>query len=292
GAVSVIVQIMLWPIFANTFGRGSVVGVLANLVLVPSSGLFMAAGFIAWLSGAWLPSGPVLGCLARLFVATCRAFASLPGAAVDLSPMSPPALAVYYLLAASLLLVPRWKACLLASCAGALVWAGTASARRLARPELNVLFLRLPPAYPALVSFADGRSWLVDPGTRSAALLKALRSRGVAELDRLVLTRDWPPRARQGLRRGLLWRREDRVAAPWSLCAKEVCLEFGGPEGPRVLGGEAQYCIIPERLKTGAVEFAFDGRHAEVRSPCLPERRNWSAPWSPSRTRPSPRPGA
>ncbi|MDD5627561.1 MAG: ComEC/Rec2 family competence protein, partial [Elusimicrobia bacterium] len=90
GAVSVIVQIMLWPIFANTFGRGSVVGVLANLVLVPSSGLFMAAGFIAWLSGAWLPSGPVLGCLARLFVATCRAFASLPGAAVDLSPMSPP----------------------------------------------------------------------------------------------------------------------------------------------------------------------------------------------------------
>ncbi|MCX5797546.1 MAG: ComEC/Rec2 family competence protein [Elusimicrobia bacterium] len=290
--ISVIVQIMLWPQFANTFGRGSVVGVMANMVLVPASGLLMAAGFSAWMIGQWVASGPVLSFLARLFMATCRAFASLPCAAVDLSPMSIPAVLIYYLLAAALLLVPRWKASAAAAAAGLLIWAGTAAAGRLTAPELSVLFLRLPPGHPALVSFADGRRWLVDPGTKTAAVAKTLRSRGVARLDRLILSADWPPRARQRLRRRLSWREAVRVPAPWRLCEQEVCFEFGGPQGPRVLRGAAQYSIIPERLKSGAVEVSTDGRHAEVLSPCLPERPSSSAPWWSSTTRPSPRPGA
>ena len=291
-AVSLIVQVMLWPIFAGTFGRGSLVGVLANLILVPASGLLMASGFGAWLISPWAASGPVLGFLARLFVRTCQAFASWPCAAIDLSPMSPPAIISYYLLAAAVLLVPRWRASLCAASAGLLLWAGTAAAGRFTTPELDVLFLRLPPAHPALVSFADGRHWLVDPGTKAAAVAKALRYRGVAKLDRLILTGDWPPRAETRLRRSLPWRETLRVPAPWRLCANEVCFEFGAAPGPRVLRGEVQYSIIPERLQSGAVEVATDGRHAEVRSPCLPERPSSSAPWSRSTTRPNPRPGA
>ena len=94
------------------------------------------------------------------------------------------------------------------------------------------------------------------------------------------------------LRRSLSWRELIRVPAPWRLCEHEVCFEFGAADGPRVLRGEVQYSIIPERLKSGAVEVATDGRHAEVRSPCLPERPSSSAPWSLSTTRPSPRPDA
>jgi competence protein ComEC len=288
---------MLWPIFAGTFGRGSLVGVLANIVLVPASGLLMAAGFSAWLAGSLSAAlrpmlGPLLGSLAHLFVSTCQAFASLPYAAVDLSPMNAPAVIVYYLLAAALLLLPRWKASLSAAAAGILLWAGAAAAARFDKPALSVLFLRLPPAYPALVSFADGRRWLVDPGTKISAVAKALRSRGVTKLDRLVLTADWPPRAEMRLRRGLSWREKIQVPAPWRLCEKEICFEFGSAHGPRVLRGEAQYSIIPERLKSGAVEVSTDGRHAEVRSPCLPERPSVSAPLSLSTTKPSPRPGA
>jgi ComEC/Rec2-related protein len=296
-AISVIVQAMLWPQFANTFGRGSVVGVLANLILVPASGLLMAIGFGAWSIGSWIPAsqpllGQVLGSLARLFVATCHAFASLPYAAIDLSPMSAKAVLVYYLLAGAVLLLPRWKASAATAAAGLIVWAGTAAAGRLGTPALSILLLRLPPAYPALITFADGRQWLVDPGTKVAALRKALRERGAVKLDRLVLTGPWPKRAQERLRQSLSWREKVQAPAPWKFCEKEVCFEFGGPDGPRVLRGEVQYSIIPERLKSGAVEVATDGRQAEVRSPCLPERPNWSAPWSPSRTKPSPRPGA
>jgi len=296
-AISVIVQLMLWPQFANTFGRGSVVGVLANLILVPASGLLMAIGFAAWSIGSWIPAsqpllGQVLGSLARLFVATCGAFASLPYAAIDLSPMSVKAVLVYYLLTGAVLLLPRWKASAAAAAAGLLMWAGTATAGRLSAPALSVLLLRLPPAYPALVTFADGRCWLVDPGTKVSAVVKALRSRGVSRLDRLVLTGPWPERAEERLRRNLSWRATVQVRAPWRLCEREVCFEFGGPDGPRVLEGGAQNSIIPERLISGAVEAATDGRQAEVRFLCLPERPSWSAPWSPSRTRPSPKPGA
>ena len=90
-AASLLVQAMLWPIFANTFGRGSLVGVLANLVLIPAVGFMMAAGFGAWLAGSLSDaSGPLLGralgMLAWLFVRVCRFFASWPGAAV----ISPP----------------------------------------------------------------------------------------------------------------------------------------------------------------------------------------------------------
>jgi len=269
-AVSAIVQAMLWPLFANIFGRASAAGVLANIILVPASGLMMAAGFAAWLAGSWGAAadpflGAALGSLARAFVRVCQAFASLPGAALDLSPMGPTAVLSYYLGVLSALVLPRWKASVVLAAAGLAVWAGAAAARRCAAPAVSVLLLRLPPAAPAVVSFADGRTWLVDPGTRIAAVANALRSCGVSSLDRVVLTHPWPGSAWARLRRRLPVREAARVAAPWRLCEGEVCFEFGGPEGPRVLRGEAQYSIIPGRLKLGAVWVATDGRRAEIR---------------------------
>jgi hypothetical protein len=296
-AVSAIVQVMLWPLFANTFGRGSLVGVLANIILVPASGMLMATAFSAWMVGSLSATCrpllvAILGFLARLFVNTCEAFTSFPFAAIDLSPMSTHVLIIYYLLTAAVLLLPRWRASIAAASAGCLLWAGAAAAGHFGTPALSVLLLRLPPDHPALVSFADGRHWLVDPGTKVSAVVKILRNQGVAKIDRLILTEDWPLRAEKRLRLSLSWREAVQVTAPWRICQKEVCFEFGSAQGPRVLRGEVQYSIIPERLKSGAVEIATDGRHAEVRSPCLPERPSSSAPWSLSTTRPSLRPDA
>ncbi|MBI5241710.1 MAG: ComEC family competence protein [Elusimicrobia bacterium] len=291
-AISVIVQAMLWPIFANVFGRGSLAGVLANLLLVPASAPLMAAGFGAWLASPALPSGPLLALLARLFVRVCQAFASLPGAASDLSPMSPPAVVSYYFLAGAALVLPRWRASGALAAAGLLVLAGAAAARGLSRPAVSVLYLDLPSSQPALVRFADGRTWLVDPGSRAAAVLKALRQRRVSRLDRVVLTRAWPRPARRRLARGLSWREAVQVSAPWSFCAGAACFEFGGPEGPAVIERGSQNSIIHRRIISGSVEAVSDGRRAEVRPLCPPERPSWSAPWSSSTTRPSPRPDA
>ena len=268
-AASVIVQVMLWPIFADVFGRGSLIGVLANIVLVPASGLLMGAGFGGWALGFYKPAMPFLnqglGFLARIFIAVCRFFAGLPLAAVDLSPMGPAAVIVYYLLIFALLMASRRRLALGLLTIAIALWAGTAAVHRFQRPTVSVLLLRLPPAYPAVVSFADGRVWLVDPGTKVAAVLKALKNRGVKAVDRLVLLRPLTAAAGSRLRSGISVREILRVQAPWSFCQKEICFEFGGPEGPRVLRGEAQYSIIPGRLRLGAVEVSTDGDRADIR---------------------------
>ena len=290
-AVSVIVQAMLWPVFANTFGRGSLAGVLANLLLVPASAPLMAAGFCAWLSGPELPSGPLLCLLARAFVRVCQTFAALPGAATDLSPWSTPAVVSYYLLIAAVLVLPRWKASAPLAAAGLLVWAGAAAEGWISQPAVKVLYLDLPPTQPALALFKDGRTWLIDPGPRSAGVLKALRRSRILRVDRVVLTRPWPRRARRSLGRGLIWREMMQVNAPWSFTQGQVRFEFGGPEGPAVVEAGGQNSIIPRRLISGAAEVSSDGRRAEVRPLCPPERPSWSAPLWSSITRPSPRPG-
>jgi len=269
-AVSVLVQVMLWPIFANIFGRGSLIGVLANMVLVPSSGLMMAAGFGAWFIGSCSTAaqpclGGCLSALARLFVRVCQLFSSLPGAAVDLAPMSLTEVIVYYDLVFSVLILPKWRVSLALALAGGVLWTGSAAAAFWRRPAASVLLLRLPPGNPALVRFADGRAWLVDPGTKVAAVLKTLRARGVMSLDKVVLTRPMPRRAWRRLRRGLVLREAAWVQAPWRLRQGKVCFEFGRPEGTRVLRGEAQYSIIPGLLKRGAVEIETDGDRAEIR---------------------------
>jgi hypothetical protein len=104
----------------------------------------------------------------------------------------------------------------------------------------------------------------VDPGAKIAAILKVLRARGVQKLDQVVILRPLPHGAWKRLRRGVLLRGASWVNPPWSFCEKEICFEFGGDDGPRVLRGEAQYSIIPGRLKLGAVEVSTDGRTAEI----------------------------
>jgi competence protein ComEC len=268
--VSLIVQLMLWPIFADTFARGSLVGILANIVLVPASGLMMAAGFCAWLAGSLSPAagpllGQALGALARAFVRSCQFFAAWPGAAVDLTPMRSPAVLTYYLLAFSVLVWPRRRAAGALASAGILLWAGTAAAGRWRAPALRVLLLRLPPAQTAIMTFADGRAWLVDPGTRIAAVLKAARSEGLTRIDRVIVTHRLPRRAWLRLRAGIPLREAVWTAAPWRFCQGDVCFEFGTRGGPRVLRGKAQYSIIPGRLRLGAVEVSTDGKSADIR---------------------------
>ena len=152
-AVSIIVQVMLWPLFANTFGRGSLVGVLANLILVPASGLLMAAGFGAWLAALWArppaAAGPVLAFLARLFMARLPSLRFLASRRHRPLPHERPS--HHHLLS----LGQRQHCCIAAleslhpaASAGCLLWAGTAAAGHLARPALSVLLPAPAPRLP------------------------------------------------------------------------------------------------------------------------------------------------
>ncbi|MFA6318763.1 MAG: ComEC/Rec2 family competence protein [Elusimicrobiota bacterium] len=295
-AVSAIVQLALWPTFAAYFGRGAVVGVFANILLVPASGVMMGAGSLLALAGdgPWGILAWGAGALARTFVRTCFWFAALPGAAVDLSPMSVLETAVYYLLLLGALVLPRWRASALLLSCGLFLWGGHAAAAAV-RPATRVRFICLPKARAALVTLPDNRRWLVDAGGPAGTVLRVLKAERVRRLDRIVVTglgrERWgalerllrevpvssvtvPPGARS--ERLDRWLREagergvavalDEAVGRFRLPAGKVCFDFSG-ERPVVRRGEAEYSIIGPRLNWRSIEVTTDGEKAEIQIP-------------------------
>lgn len=246
GAVTVIVQLMLWPVFANTFGRAALLGAAANLPLVPLSGVILSAGFGFWGLCFVAPEPLVahaargLGLLLSLFRWLCFKAASLPAAAVELSPLTAPQVAAYYLLAAALLVLPLRKTAAALAAGGLLVLAAGAAAARWRAPPVSVLYLSLrEPA--AVVSFADGRRWLVGPGAPAGTVRKALLALGISRLDKTVLLAQEPG---------------------FSLCEKAVCFSF---DPPAVRKGPEEFSTIKDRLKRSAVEASTDGSRIEIK---------------------------
>jgi competence protein ComEC len=257
--IGAIVQAMLWPIFAQVFGKGSLVGPMANILLVPFSSLLMGAAFLTWLTER---AAPLLLAGVEAFAWVCRFFASWPGAAVPLSPMSPAGVTAYYLAAGALLLWPEKGArrALLAGSALALASAW--------RPETGVRMLLLsrgPEPPPALLSFGN-RHWLIDPAGPAGPILAALKARGVERLEAIVASRPVPERLLAKLPADRRLMKEGR---PWELRLGTVRVRFGGDEGPRLFrtlhpDGEGEYCIIPLRLKSSAVELFIDGESVRI----------------------------
>ena len=188
-ALSFVVQLMLWPLFARIFGRASLAGLLANILLVPYSGFVMLAGFSAWACGLALPRlapGPVwlAGTMAEGFTRTCALFSSLPWAAVDLPPMGRFSTLVFYLGAAGLLTLPEWRTSVKPWAAAGILCAGLWASRRGAAPEVRVVFLSQKKAQAAVVSSPDGRHVLLADGrVQPAALRDAARALGVRKWE-------------------------------------------------------------------------------------------------------------
>jgi competence protein ComEC len=246
GAVTLIVQLMLWPVFANTFGRAAVLGAAANLPLVPLSGVILSAGFAFWGFCHAAPQALIaraaqgLELLLGLFRWLCFQAAGLPAAAVELSPLSAPEVLAYYLFAGAALVLPRRKTSAALAGTGLFVLAAGAAAARLRAPPVSVLYLSLrSPA--AVVSFADGRRWLVGPGAPAGAVRKALKALGIARLDKTVSLAQEPG---------------------FSLCEKTVCFSF---DPPAVRKGPEEFGTINARLKRSAVEASTDGSRIEIK---------------------------
>jgi competence protein ComEC len=232
-AVSAGAQLAVTPLMLLHFGQLSVVGILANLAVVPLAALATALGLLAVLTAiasdglAHLMFQSLWLCLVALR-ATVRGFAAVPWAAVHAPP--PPAVAVVAS-AAVLVMAPR-----AASRRGRLVLAAlgllavSATAWRAAPDgKLHVLALDVGQGDAIVVRSPDGQTLLVDTGgggpgrtdRGERVVVPALHRAGVRRLQALAVTHDDPDHAGglagvlAGIPVGEIWAARDTEGDPW-----------------------------------------------------------------------------
>ncbi len=180
-------QITTLPLTAYHFQRLSLVSFLANPIVLPAQPPLMIFGGLATLAGMiWLPLGQLLAWLAWPFPAfTIRVvdlFAAVPSAAIDLGPISFPALISMYVLLFGVTLLPRERRpsvpapSLLAimaaiSIVAILTWKAVAD-----RPDGQV-HLTTFESGGTLIETAEGRFVLVGGGDSPTALTNSLGRR-------------------------------------------------------------------------------------------------------------------
>lgn len=268
-AVTAIVQAALWPTFAQTFGKGSTVGLAANLLLVPASGPLMGAGFTLWAAErlGWERGAAALArlCAAslELFARACARFAEAPGAAIALSPMRPLEIAAFYAALFAILVWPRRRASAALAAAALLLGAGDAAARRLSAAPLRVLYLHLGrrpgAAVAALASYKGSRHRLYLSSGRSAPVRDALRVYRVGELEAVFAAND----AAVGAALKLGVPRERIALGP--LPALELGWVRFDFSKPRLRRGDAEFSIMPDLLRRVAVEVSTDGSEVTIK---------------------------
>ena len=240
--ITVVVQVMLWPVFANVFGKGSLAAPAANLVCGPLAAALAAAGWLlqaAEAAGLGAVAGRLVGAGARLFASAVFFFASSQWSSVALAPMPLAAVAGYYSLAVAALMPAGRKARLALAVTGAAVWLGGRAASRARTPLLRVVYFSQPRGrVGALVFFAGRDPWLVGAAPRSL-LSRALAEEGVSRIERIVDARDF------------------------RACAGAVCCGFAPPSVAR---REDEFDILAPRLRSSAVEVTTDGSRIEIRS--------------------------
>ena len=261
-AATAAVELMLWPVFAGVFGRGSVLGSAANLVLIPCAGGLMAGGLVlgaAFMAG-WTPFIRAAAWAVSLglgaFCKACFLFSVLPFSASALFPMSACSVIAYYTVAMAFLFAwPRHaRAAVLGAAAG--IWAVGALWSAASGPGLRAVYL-WPPSSGLGAVETEGRTVVFGaaaPGRSLDGLLKTWR---LGRPDEIVLAEDAPASAEAAWRARFSGVRLRRARGPWRLCAREVCAGFA-PASFQV--GRRQFDIIASLLKGRAVEIEIHGQ--------------------------------
>ena len=186
------------PLVASYFHLFTPVSLLANLMIVPLSGLALTSNLASLATGGWWSGGAELfnhsaWFWMHLMVRLSAWCAELPGAAWNITAPGPLTFLLYYSLLLSLMsgwwLAPRWRRGTLAGLGLlTLLWtAGWLQDR--SRTRLHILPLN---GGTAIYLEAPGQDdWLIDCGNQSSAEFVTrpfLKSRGVNHLDHLLLT--------------------------------------------------------------------------------------------------------
>ena len=210
--VSVAATLATLPILAHHFHRASLIGIVANLPIVPLSGIITAIGLIYALLSLFLSSGldwlaQLLQILIALMARLAHFFSCLPGASFQLYG---PSLAMILLYYGSLFSAWHWKKArwtkvtllisllLLSSLIGAKFYLVHH------RSDLRVTFLDVGQGDCALLELPAGRSMLIDGGgsrqgdfdVGEQVVRPYLLHRWVGKLDRIVLSHPHPDHLR------------------------------------------------------------------------------------------------
>lgn len=201
--VSLYASLFSFPIVAYHFYSVSTVGILANLIIVPLSGLLLGFGMLSAILGLfYLPAGvfaagSVYGIL-QIFEGICAALVKLPFAYTLIGRPSPLVIFLYYALLFWFMEFGgrkgSWKAGIVLC--GALFCA--VFENPLFRRENTVAFLSVGQGDAAVISTYDGKTYLVDGGgvygkelgenVGKKVVLPYLESLGVSELEGAFLS--------------------------------------------------------------------------------------------------------
>lgn len=272
--VSVVAQLALAPLLAGMGGRISIIGLLANVILIPLSGIILGLGFILWL--AWI--GPFSwvfqACaaaavvMASLFRDICLACAGWPSAAWKLAPFGAWNTLCYYLLLIALLNIRRPRVLAAWAALSFSLWTGNLIARRAKPPSFEALALTQARG-TCLLSFPDGRRWLIYGNGPAAVPVRALKTLNVRRLDRLV----WINPDKSGRRslprilraiptlKIIIWKGPN----PFKLSQGSLRLRFGGRDDLQVFHHGVELRSIPSRLRWKALRIISDGNAIRIR---------------------------
>ncbi len=199
--VSIAAQAGTSPLIAYHFQHFAPVSLLANLFVVPLLTAALAMGVAAALTGWWLPAAATAfnGCgyvALKGMVAAVDLFAGLPYASVTVPRPSLSALAAAAFLT---FLLAHWRdhpgarklvLFTLLIAANAAAWSAA-----LGRRQVEICFLDVGQGDAAFLRFPNGRSMLVDGGSRSfgfdygkRVLLPFLKARNVRSIDAMVVS--------------------------------------------------------------------------------------------------------
>jgi competence protein ComEC len=266
-AVTLAAQLATWPLLAHAVGQVSLVGLAANLLIVPAQPALMALGGLAAIAGSlWLPAGKLFGLLAWLpttyTLRTATGMARLPYAAIGWT-LPAPAVAGYYLTLGLLLgrrqpnpltgwLIPR-LAGLRTSLARHQAISPPAGPRRRPQPPLAALRLVALGTVCGLtwlgaLSRPDGllHVWLLDIGQGDAILVQTPNGR------RMLVDGGPSPSA--------VLARLGRSGSPWQRQLDVVALTHGDADHigglPAVLARYDAAVIVDAELPADSAEAA------------------------------------
>lgn len=294
-AISLSAQIMLLPVLAGYFHQLSLIGALANLLIVPLSGVMMIGGVAQALLGLINPylTWPLLAVnwvLGKVLLALAFFFAGLPGAFCWVTAFSTLGFIAYYgviylgfgMLRLKILGWRFWAMLILLP----VLLLSRAYPRV---PETRLTFFDLGKGRCAWLALPDGRNWLFDAGAYDyggAILSHLLLANRVNRIDALFIASSHPYRTGQAVSllekipvKNLYWAKNgaDYFLDPIQISAEKRgvklhvlrlgdCLEFPGGE-LRVLAVGGENSDLTLQLAVGGEKVLLPGEEPPLIHP-------------------------